>query len=111
MQVTAERREMNDYPKRDLTPEHTKRRTGHDSFSDAPLSQDVLAAYRYVDKVVDVADLKVGGAPAWHGWALREAFLAGVSHAENKTPNAELRGASQLAGAASLSNAELGKED
>lgn len=89
MRIEAERREMSDYPKRDLTPEHTKRGAGHDSFSDAPLSQDVLAAYDYVDRVADVADLKVGGAPAWHGWALREAFLAGVSHAENKTANSK----------------------
>jgi len=87
MQITVERREMSDYPKRDLSPEHTKRGNGHDTFSDSPTHPDVTAAYAYVDSVVDVADMHAGNSPAWHGWALREAFLAGVSHAENKTPN------------------------
>jgi len=70
-------RETSNPPKRDLTPEHTKRAAGY-----GQLHEDVRAAMAYVDRVVDAADLNVGGAPAWYGWALREAFLAGVSHAE-----------------------------
>lgn len=91
MQITVERREMSDYPKRDLTPEHTKRGNGHDTFSDAPIHPDVNAAYAYVDSVINTADMHAENSPAWHGWALREAFLAGVSHAENKTPNPQSR--------------------
>lgn len=74
------RKSMNDYPKRDLTPEHTLRRNEHDS--EAPTHPEVAAAYAYVDSVIDVADIEFYGAPAWHGWALREAFLAGCSHAK-----------------------------
>jgi hypothetical protein len=73
------RREMNSYPKRDLTPEHTAR--GNDHNSDAPIHPEVNAAYAYVDRVIDVADIDDHGSPAWYGWALREAFLAGCSHA------------------------------
>lgn len=66
-------------PARDLTPEHTKRRlTGAE-----PNHPDVQAAYRYVESVADTSDFE--GALAWHGWALREAFLAGCSHAENRS--------------------------
>ena len=89
---------MSDYPKRDLTPEHTKRGSGHDTFSAAPTHPAVSAAYAYVDRVVDAADLNVAGAPAWHGWALREAFLAGVSHAEIKRDRNRLRAALEHAG-------------
>lgn len=78
---------MSDYSRRDITPEHTKRGNGHDTFSDAPIHPDVLAAYQYVDGVIDTADIHAGISPAWHGWAIREAFLAGVSHAESKMPN------------------------
>ena len=86
MQIMAERRDINDYPNRDLTPEHTKRGNGHDSFSDVQINQDVNAAYDYVNSVIDVSDIHVGNSPAWHGWALREAFLAGVSYGESKAP-------------------------
>lgn len=67
---------------RDLTPEHTSRHISDEL-------QEVRAAYNYVDSVVDTADAlsSVGGC-AWHGWALREAFLAGCSHTRygNRTP-------------------------
>jgi hypothetical protein len=62
----------------DLTPEHTARRHGNNE----KLHPEVAAAYRYVEKVLDSADIpssKLGG-PLWFGWALREAFLAGCSH-------------------------------
>ena len=59
----------------DLTPEHSARP------SDSAGHSEVIAAYNYVDSVVQHADAvsPVGG-HAWHGWALREAFLAGCSH-------------------------------
>ena len=62
---------------RDLTPEHTSRHISDEL-------QEVRAAYNYVDSVVNTADaLSPVGGPAWHGWALREAFLAGCSHARS----------------------------
>jgi hypothetical protein len=54
------------------TPEHDKRPRG---------DGDIVDAYNYVDSVVGTNDLIVGFGPVWHGWALREAFLAGISHA------------------------------
>lgn len=75
---------VEDYPKRDLTPEHTLRGNDHDS--DAPIHPQLAAAYEYEDAAVDAADIEYGGAPAWLGWALREAFLAGCSHVA-KTPS------------------------
>jgi hypothetical protein len=63
----------------DLTPEHTKRPSDSDSYS------EVVAAYRYVHSVVLHADaISPVGGHAWHGWALREAFLAGCSHAKQE---------------------------
>lgn len=63
-----------DKQKMSTTPEHDKR-----DIADG-LHDDVDAAYRYVESVTHTADYPI--ARAWHGWALREAFLAGVSHAE-----------------------------
>ena len=60
----------------DLTPEHTKRNSDSDSM------REVWAAYAYVSSVVSTADaISPCGGYAWHGWALREAFLAGCSYA------------------------------
>jgi hypothetical protein len=60
----------------DITPEHTARVMDND------LHPDVKAAYAYVDRVSHTADIQAApGIPAWHGWAIREAFLAGCSHA------------------------------
>jgi hypothetical protein len=60
----------------DLTPEHTFRPHGSDSYS------EVIAAYKYVDSVLLTADAQsFADKYAWYGWALREAFLAGCSHA------------------------------
>jgi hypothetical protein len=42
------------------------------------------AAYDYVESVVDKADTVIEGAPAWYGWALREAFAAGAAYALTK---------------------------
>jgi hypothetical protein len=59
----------------DPIPEHTKRILNGD------LHPEVSAAYRYVGSVVHTADAQSPfGCPTWHGWAIREAFLAGCSH-------------------------------
>lgn len=68
--------QLSEHPRRDITPEHTVRE------QQEGLHEDVIAAYRYVNAVIDTADYTEP--LAWHGWALREAFLAGVSHAEAK---------------------------
>ena len=70
-----------DYPTRDLIPEHTKR--GNGPGTGPPLHADTLAAFRYVNSVRDTYDLNAGGG-AWYGYALREAFLAGISHARSE---------------------------
>jgi len=61
----------------DITPEHTAR--GMENC----FHPEVEAAYAYVGRVLHTADGRsaFNNAPAWHGWALREAFLAGCSHA------------------------------
>jgi hypothetical protein len=38
----------------------------------------VDAAYEFVEEMVPYADTVDEGSPLWYGWALREAFLAGV---------------------------------
>ena len=68
----------------DITPEHTKRGSV-DHASEGELHPEIHAAYDYVDSVLHTAD--VCTPYAWHGWALREAFLAGISHARAKGPN------------------------
>jgi len=58
-----------------LTPEHSARPWASDGYP------ELVAAYRYVDGVVPHADaISPCGGHAWHGWALREAFLAGCTH-------------------------------
>jgi hypothetical protein len=63
----------------DLTPEHTKRNSDSD---DSDSMRDLCAAYAYVSSVLSTADaISPCGGYAWHGWALREAYLAGCSYA------------------------------
>lgn len=57
----------------DLTPEHSCR------VQEETLHKDVISAYAYVDSVQDTCDSPQ--AQMWYGWALREAFLAGITHA------------------------------
>lgn len=42
------------------------------------ISPEVLAAYQFVETMVEKTPYRFVGGPMWHGWALREAFLAGV---------------------------------
>lgn len=68
----------------DTTPEHTKRNTGRPRQDGN--HPDITAAYAYVESVAHTADAQ-GIGKAWHGWALREAFLAGISYAKKgETP-------------------------
>lgn len=41
-------------------------------------SEPIDAAYKFVESMVSRADSSAGGAPMWFGWALTDAFLAGV---------------------------------
>lgn len=61
---------------RDLTPEHTKRGS-IDHATVGEIHPDINAAYDYVDSVAHTADVTTPS--MWYGWALREAFLAGIS--------------------------------
>lgn len=66
---------------RDLAPEHTQRGSvDHDSGGE--LHPELVAAYDYVDSVLHTADVTMPY--VWHGWALREAFLAGISYAKRE---------------------------
>lgn len=69
-----ERRSPLNYPAV-ITPEHDKRAPT----DGGPLHADVEAAYAYVNSVLPTSDFT--DPPAWHGWAIREAFLAGISYA------------------------------
>jgi hypothetical protein len=69
----------------ELTPGHGSRQV-----SDG-LHPEVTAAYKYVDSVLSTADAQSPmGGHAWHGWALREAFLAGCTHALAQLPAADV---------------------
>lgn len=46
-----------------------------------------VAGYDFVDEMVPRAERVVGGAPMWFGWAIREAFWAGVQWEREKTCN------------------------
>ena len=60
-------------------PEHNKR-----DAAPGVLHPEIAAAYNYVESVKHTTDSTDGGPPMWYGWALREAFLAGISHAREK---------------------------
>jgi len=84
--VICTRRLSSDYPAK-ITPEHDKRLGGHDCNFDEtdhlPLHPDINAAYDYVTSVLNTSDFT--NPIAWHGWAIREAFLAGISHAQKNS--------------------------
>ena len=47
------------------------------------LSEEHSAAYDFVDSMIEQGQVDTDkGAPMWYGWALREAFLAGVEYRE-----------------------------
>ena len=55
----------------------TERKTDK-SHEEAPLDAAVIESYNFVNNMVPKADYCRSGAPLWHGWALREAFIAGT---------------------------------
>lgn len=71
------RKSQEDYPRRDIAPEHTKR----DTPDHKPMHPELAAAYQYVESVVDTSDFT--NVQAWFGWALREAYLAGITYGKN----------------------------
>lgn len=52
--------------------------------SQGELTVEHSAAYEFVDSMIDESqvDRWQDGSPMWYGWALREAFLAGVEYRE-----------------------------
>jgi len=60
---------------KNLVPEHKKRTVA------SGLHPEIEAAYNYVSRVLETSDYS--DTYAWHGWALREAFLAGISYCNN----------------------------
>jgi hypothetical protein len=65
----------------DIIPEHSSR------YREENLHPEVKAAYDFVNKVSNTSDVvSPQGGRAWHGWALREAFLAGCSYSAHSRP-------------------------
>ena len=60
-------------PKIDNAPEIKKRTLGEEEDI-----VELVASSDYVDSVLHTADYKQD--LLWHGWALREAFLAGITY-------------------------------
>lgn len=66
-------------------PEHSARSTPEC----APLHPDIQMAYDYVESVKDRPDhYSIVHQPLWYGWALREAYLAGMTAARTATAQA-----------------------
>lgn len=57
--------------------------TGKDQKLDRPI-EDLQAADAFRDTLLSQADATRWGAPLWHGWAIFDAFLAGVDHARRQ---------------------------
>lgn len=72
-------RPVDDFP-RVLTPEHAKRSISVNR-DEAKLHPEIAAAYAYVESVTPASDYV--NPTAWTEWAVREAFLAGISFAQN----------------------------
>ena len=45
------------------------------------LKEEIQAGYNFRESLVQRADAHAGHAPLWHGWALMDAFLAGIDYA------------------------------
>lgn len=63
--------------------------TGKDQRQDRPI-EDLQAADEFRSTMVARADENRNGAPLWYGWAIFDAFLAGLDHARDlrkSTPN------------------------
>lgn len=58
--------------------------TGKDQRTDRPI-EDLQAADAFRNTMVPKADAMNHDAPLWHGWAIFDAFLAGMDYARKKT--------------------------
>ena len=54
--------------------------TGKDQRQDRPI-EDLEAANAFRATLVPRADGNSGGSPVWYGWAIFDAFLAGMDYA------------------------------
>lgn len=57
--------------------------TGRDQKQDRPI-EDLEAANAFRQTLLERADGEMGHAPFWHGWAIFDAFLAGLDHARSQ---------------------------
>lgn len=57
--------------------------TGKDQKQDRPI-EDLQAADAFRNTLIERSDAMRGGAPLWHGWAIFDAFLAGLDHARRQ---------------------------
>ena len=57
--------------------------SGKDQRTDRPI-EDLQAANAFRDTMVPRADSDWHGAPLWHGWAIFDAFLAGMDYARKQ---------------------------
>jgi hypothetical protein len=49
--------------------------------------EDLVAGNAFRDTLMPRADADYNGAPLWYGWALVDAFLAGLDHARKSVPS------------------------
>lgn len=64
--------------------------TGRDQKQDRPI-EDLQAGDAFRSALVPKADARRDGAPLWHGWALMDAFLAGIDYARAQKPKITTR--------------------
>lgn len=67
-----------------------------------PLTEELRQAYEYVQLMQPRADFYHGACPMWYGWALREAYLAGM--------RAEREACESLAWAEARRSREMGSD-
>ena len=51
--------------------------------SERPI-EELKAGYKFRDSLVPKADAILAGSPVWYGWALMEAFMAGIDYARTR---------------------------
>jgi hypothetical protein len=54
--------------------------------TDRPI-EEIKAADAFVESMVPSADNYITNAPLWHGWAIFDAFLAGMDYARSSGSN------------------------
>ena len=51
-----------------------------------PSLDDVIAGNAFRNTLLPRADANTSGFPLWHGWAIMDAFLAGIEYSRNQKP-------------------------